>query len=110
MNSVQVNHFKATFASFSNVLERFIERLPTFQAMLTLSTPATAVMIYTLAHATVIVLHFPVVSLNPNSLERMDRAALAITQVLSAMNIAEFPFIDAIMGVSVFICRAELVP
>ncbi|SJK98509.1 uncharacterized protein ARMOST_01777 [Armillaria ostoyae] len=99
MNSVQVNQFKATFASFSDVLERFIERLPTFQAMLTLSTPATAVMIYTLAHATVIILHFPVISLNPNSLERMDRAALAITQVLSAMNIADFPFIDAIMGV-----------
>ncbi|PBK89984.1 hypothetical protein ARMGADRAFT_1167305 [Armillaria gallica] len=99
MNSVQVNNFKATFASFSNVLERFIERLPTFQAMMTLSTPATAVMIYTLAHATVIILHFPVISLNPNSLERMDRAALAMTQVLSAMNIADFPFIDAIMGV-----------
>ncbi|KAK0192715.1 hypothetical protein F5146DRAFT_979229 [Armillaria mellea] len=99
MNSAQVNHFKATFASFSNVLERFIERLPTFQAMLTLSTPATAVMIYTLAHATVIFLHFPVRSLNPNSWERMDRAAFAITQVLNAMNIADFPFVDAIMGI-----------
>ncbi|KAK0458808.1 uncharacterized protein EV420DRAFT_1540662 [Desarmillaria tabescens] len=93
-----VNHFKATFDSFSNVLERFIESLPTFQAMLTLSTPATAVMIHTLAHATVIVLHFPVRSMNPNSLERMDRAAFVITQVLSVMNIAEFSFVDAILG------------
>ncbi|KAG7448458.1 uncharacterized protein BT62DRAFT_1003173 [Guyanagaster necrorhizus] len=99
MNSTQVNHFKATFTSFSNVLERFIERLPTLQAMLALSTPATAIMIHTLVHATVITLHLPVISLNPNSVERMDKAALAITQVLSAMNITEFPFLDAILGV-----------
>ncbi|KAK0480633.1 hypothetical protein IW261DRAFT_1418996 [Armillaria novae-zelandiae] len=99
MSSAQINDFKTTFASFSNVLERFIQRLPTFQVMSMLSTPATAGMISTLAHATVILLHFPVRSLNPNSSERMGTAAIEITQVLSLMNNAELPFIDAIMGV-----------
>ncbi|KAK0495953.1 hypothetical protein EDD18DRAFT_225375 [Armillaria luteobubalina] len=99
MNSAQVNGFKETFASFSNILEGFLQRLPTFQVLMRLSTPASAVMIYTLAHATVILLHFPVRSLNPNSLERMGTAAIEITRVFSMMDIATFPFIDAIMGV-----------
>ncbi|KAK0220168.1 hypothetical protein IW262DRAFT_1006461 [Armillaria fumosa] len=96
MNGPQVHE---TFTSLSNILEGFIQRLPTFQVLLTLSTPATAVMIYTLAHATVILLHFPVRSINRTSLDRMGTAAIEITQVLNIMDIANFPFIDAIMGV-----------
>ncbi len=99
MNQQQTATFFGCYNAFQTTIENFTAKLPAP------TTSATAVVTHSLAHAAMIRIHAPFLSMNPASRGRMADSMRALVRIIDAVDIPGLPVVDSIIGVcSCFAC------
>ncbi|KAF9018608.1 hypothetical protein BDZ89DRAFT_1073731 [Hymenopellis radicata] len=92
MNQQQSANFFGCYNALQTAIESFTAKLPPP------TTSATAVVTHSLAHAAMIRMHAPFLSMNPPSRGRMTGSMRALVRIIDAVDIPGLPVVDSIIG------------
>lgn len=91
--------FFSSFSAQDALVQKFLQEMPTIPAMMAAISPGTTLVIYSLAHSSVIQLHRPFIAINPASRGRIVSAVRSVVHVLDTINVAEVVSLNAFLAV-----------
>ncbi|PBL03137.1 hypothetical protein ARMGADRAFT_1069693 [Armillaria gallica] len=91
--------FFSSFSAQDALVQKFLQEMPLIPAMVAAISPGTTLMIYSLAHSSVIQLHRPFITINTASRGRIISAVRSIVHILDIINVAEVVSLNAFLAV-----------
>ncbi len=95
--------FFSSFSAQDALVQKFLQEIPSIPAMVAAISPGTTLMIYSLAHSSVIQLHRPFIAINTASRGRIISAVRSIVHILDTINVAEVVSLNAFLAVSLLV-------
>ncbi|KAK0451508.1 hypothetical protein EV421DRAFT_1731349 [Armillaria borealis] len=91
--------FFSSFSAQDALIQKFLQEMPSIPAMVAAISPETTLMIYSLAHSSVIQLHRPFIAINTASRGRIISAVRSIVHILDTINVAEVVSLNAFLAI-----------
>ncbi|KAK0484960.1 hypothetical protein IW261DRAFT_1669424 [Armillaria novae-zelandiae] len=91
--------FFSSFSAQDALAQKFLQEMPPIPAMVAAISPGTTLVIYSVAHSSVVQLHRPFIAMNPASRGRIISAVRSIVHILDAINVAEVVSLNAFLAV-----------
>ncbi|KAG7451498.1 uncharacterized protein BT62DRAFT_927209 [Guyanagaster necrorhizus] len=99
MPQSSARQFFGSFSAQDALVQRFLQELPSIPEMIAATSHETTLLIYTLAHSSVIQLHRPFIAINPASRGRTISAVRSIVHILDTINVTEVVSLNAFLAV-----------
>ena len=108
MSQGEAASFFARFSILEQVILRFTQELPSAKYIAKRTSPAWALLVYSLAHGSMIKLHAPFISRNPASRSCIVASIRPIVHLLQNIDLSKLLIVDASLGVRIYLVKNEL--
>lgn len=91
--------FRERFDAFNDILQRFINTLPSIQDLATQSSLPLSILIYTTAHSAVVMLYTPFQRIMACAKARIIESVRALANTVRLVDLERMPLLDCLCGV-----------